>query len=130
MNTPYDDIIHLPHHSSPTRPRMSMGDRAAQFSPFAALSGHSAAIEETARFTEEMPPSDEAQELQRLLQKAATPPRCPVNIRYFLPDSRKSGGIRAECSGCIHRLHPQEKLIIMQDGTRIPLPRIYAIRLL
>ena len=45
----YDDIINLPHHVSATRPRMPVGDRAAQFSPFAALTGYDAAIKDTAR---------------------------------------------------------------------------------
>ena len=51
MSGPYDDIIHLPHPTSPKHPRMSTHDRAAQFAPFAALSGHSAALVETARLT-------------------------------------------------------------------------------
>ena len=64
MNTQYDDIIHLPHHVSKTRPQMSMLDRAAQFSPFAALTGYEDAIQETGRLTDErMELSDEDREL-------------------------------------------------------------------
>ena len=62
MKTPYDDIIHLPHHVSQNHPQMSMHDRAAQFAPFAALAGYEAAIEETARLTaerSELSPQDE-----------------------------------------------------------------------
>ena len=53
MKDQYDDIINLPHHVSKTRPQMSMVDRAAQFSPFAALTGYDAAIKETGRLTDE-----------------------------------------------------------------------------
>lgn len=64
MSGKYDDILHLPHHVSPTRPRMSMAERAAQFSPFAALSGHDEAIRETVRAAEEKIRMEEAGETE------------------------------------------------------------------
>lgn len=131
MSSPYDDIIHLPRPSS-ARPRMNMAERAAQFSPFAALSGHSAAIAETARLTEARPSPDEAclQDINRLLQEAELPPRPRIRIRYFRPDARKSGGACVEHTGHIRKLLPAEQLILMQDGTRIPMNEVFSAELL
>ena len=95
MKTPYDDIIDLPHHVSARHPQMSLYNRAAQFAPFAALSGHDAAIEETARLTEEQRELTQGErealsrKLNCLLQRNDSP---VVEISYFQPDARKSGG--------------------------------------
>ena len=94
----YDDILHLPHHVSPTRPRMTMAERAAQFSPFAALTGHDEAIRETGRVTVgkiELGEDEKAEldQKQRLLlaalERGGQP---PVTVTYFQPDQRKEGG--------------------------------------
>ena len=96
MSGKYDDIINLPHPTSQNHPRMSLHDRAAQFSPFAALTGHHAAIAETGRLTDQRIELDESeiarvdaalQHLQELL-----PERPTVSITYFVPDERKNGG--------------------------------------
>lgn len=118
----YADIIHLPHPVSRRHPQMSMADRAAQFSPFAALDGHDAAIAEAARTTENKPLLDETvkQEISHMLQAAAGNPRRPLRIVYFKPDSRKSGGVCLETCACIRKLQPGDRLILMEDGTRIP----------
>lgn len=96
MNRNYDDIIGLPHPEPQTHPRMSLHDRAAQFSPFAALTGHSAAIAETGRLTDsrvildeyEMARVDDAlQKLQELL-----PQKPMASVTYFVPDAKKAGG--------------------------------------
>ena len=89
----YADIINLPHHVSRNHPQMSMADRAAQFSPFAALPGHDAAIAEAARLTDERPILDESvkQEISNLLQLATTDSNLVLNIVYFVPDARKVG---------------------------------------
>ena len=125
----YADIIHLPHHVSRKHPQMSMTDRAAQFSPFAALTGHDAAIAEAARLTDERPILDESvkQEISDLLQLAATDSNLVLNIVYFVPDARKTGGSYTEISGRIKKLLPHEKLLIMDTGTRIPVEDIIAI---
>ena len=117
----YADIINLPHHVSRTHPQMSMADRAAQFSPFAALNGHEEAIAETARITEQRPILDETvkQEISARLQSAVEPPRRPLRIVYFKPDPRKSGGACLEIYGRIQKLQPLERQIIMENGTRI-----------
>ena len=116
----YADIINLPHHVSKLHEQMSMGDRAAQFSPFAALTGHDAAIAEAARLTDERPMLDEAVKLEisDRLQEAATTPSIALNIVYFVPDARKTGGRYEEATGRIKKLLPHESLIIMEDGKK------------
>ena len=125
----YADIIHLPHPVSRRHPQMSMADRAAQFSPFAALNGHEEAIAETARITEQRPILDdmEKERLSALLQAAVEPPSRPLRIVYFQPDSRKSGGACIEIHGRIQKLQPIERQIIMESGTRIPVDDILEI---
>lgn len=128
----YDDIIDLPHHTSKTRNRMSLHDRAAQFSPFAALTGHDAAIKETARLTDQRVELDE-EEKARLNDKigiiaehAKVNPE--VTIMYFQPDEKKAGGEYITHSGFIKKFNIYERLIIMQDGTHIPMDDILDIR--
>ena len=125
----YADIINLPHHVSRTHPQMSMADRAAQFSPFAALTGHDAAIAEAARLTDERPILDESvkQEISDLLQLASTDSNLVLNLVYFDPDTRKTGGSYAEITGRIKKLLPHEKLLIMDSGTRIPVADIVEV---
>ena len=122
----YADIINLPHHVSRKHPQMSMADRAAQFSPFAALTGHDAAIAEAARLTDERPILDESvkQEISDLLQLASTDSNLVLNIVYFVPDTRKAGGACIEITGRIKKLIPHEKQLIMNTGTRIPVEEI------
>ena len=125
----YADIIHLPHNVSRKHPQMSMADRAAQFSPFAALTGHDAAIAEAARLTDEQPILDESvkQEISDLIQLASTDSNLVLNIVYFVPDTRKSGGSYMELTGRIKKLLPHEKLLIMDTGTRIPVEDIVEV---
>ncbi len=125
----YADIINLPHHVSHTHPQMSMADRAAQFSPFAALTGHDVAIAEAARLTDERPILDESvkQKISNLLQLASTDSNLVLNIVYFVPDARKSGGAYMEITGRIKKLLPHEKLLIMDTGTRIPVEDIVKV---
>lgn len=128
--TMYADMIHLPHPVSKRHPQMSMADRAAQFSPFAALNGHDAAIAEAARITTERPILDESVkvEISNLLQAAVGQPQTELNITCFVPDARKTGGRYIEISGSIRKLIPHEKQVVMQDGTRIPIEDIIAIK--
>ena len=92
----YEDIIGLLHHVSTVHPQMSIYDRAAQFSPFAALTGHEAAIRETARLTEEQAElnEDKKEELNEKLQElmAHAEEHPTVTVTYFKPDDRKEGG--------------------------------------
>ena len=115
-NQQYNDIIDLPHHISTTRPRMSMLDRAAQFSPFAALTGYDAAIKETGRLTgQRIELTEECRAVldrkqQVLLENLAEHPE--VSVTYFVPDERKSGGAYVTVAGRVKKVdeyHLKEK---------------------
>ena len=123
MRGQYDDIINLPHHVSRTRPQMPMSDRAAQFSPFAALAGHDAAIRETARLTETRVELDENElaELDSRMQwiEEHLEEEILVKITYFQPDSRKSGGSYAEVIDRVQRIDRSRGMIWMRDGSTV-----------
>lgn len=127
----YDDIIDLPHHVSRTRPRMSNIDRASQFSPFAALVGYDAAVKETARRTDERVELEENQKtilnekLQLVLDQVEPLPE--IQITYFLPDKKKSGGSYVTASGQIKKVDTFEQVIVLRSGTKIPLTDIFDI---
>ena len=125
MSGPYDDIIHLPHPTSKNRPRMSIHDRAAQFSPFAALSGHAAAIAETARLTDRKLELDEdtKAELDRrqaiLLEHISERPE--ITVTWFRPDEKKAGGAYVTTTGRLKKIDEIECVLVLTDGARIPL---------
>ena len=125
MTGPYDDIIHLPHPTSSKHPRMPIADRAAIFSPFAALAGHSAAIAETARLTNQKAELDEdaRAELDRrqavLLEHIGQRPEVTVPKRK--PDERKDGGAYVTTTGWLKKIDEIERVLVLTDGTRIPL---------
>ena len=127
----YDDIINLPHYTSSKRPRMAMIDRAAQFSPFAALTGYDAAVKETARLTKERVELDEYQKsalnerLQILQERLSNAP--VISITYFVPDERKSGGAYCTETGVIKKIDYYERAVIMRSGTHIPIDEIIGI---
>lgn len=127
----YDDIINLPHHVSAVHPRMSAIDRAAQFSPFAALTGHGAAISETARLTEAGPELDETrkEELDARLQviRECLSMQPKVAITYFVPDARKKGGSYLRAAGTVKKLDNIGHEVIMADGMSIPMDAICEI---
>lgn len=127
----YDDIINLPHYTSSKRPRMAMIDRAAQFSPFAALTGYDAAVKETARLTEDWVELDEYQKsalndrLQILQERLSNTPE--ISITYFVPDERKSGGAYCTETGVTKKIDYYERAVIMRGGTHIPIDEIIGI---
>lgn len=127
-NHQYDDILHLPHHVSDTRPRMSMIDRAAQFSPFAALTGYDAAIRETGRLTDErIELSEEChaaldRKQQFLTEHISDHPE--ISVTYFVHDERKSGGAYVTVTGQVKRVDEYERQLILLDGSKIPLDEI------
>ena len=131
MKTPYDDIIHLPHHVSQNHPQMPMLDRAAQFAPFAALTGYEAAVGETARLTSERRELDaqEAEELNRRLSTLISHllDRPEATIEYFVPDERKAGGAYVTVTGRVRHVSVPERTLVMEDGTVIGLEDIAAI---
>ena len=128
MSGKYDDIINMEHPTSLKHPRMSRIDRAAQFSPFAALSGYEDAVEETARVTDEKRTltDDEIDSINKklnvILEHLRESPR--VRIRYFVPDKRKDGGEYVTVTGTVKRIDEFESVILMSDGTLIPLADI------
>lgn len=127
----YNDIIDLPHHTSSKRARMSVSDRAAQFSPFAALNGYDAAIQETGRFTEEKIELDESSKSvlneKLLIIKEHLADRPEITITYFQPDDRKEGGTYINVTGHVKRIDPYDKVVIMEDGTCIVMEYILEI---
>ena len=127
----YDDIINMPRHTSPLRPRMSKKERAAQFSPFAALTGYESAIAETGRVTDARVDLDE-NERARLDEKlrfaaAQIKTRPVIKITYFLADSRKSGGAYVDYTGALKRIDTVERTVIFEDKTSVPVDDIYEI---
>ena len=124
----YEDIINLPHHVSKTRPQMSMLDRAAQFSPFAALTGYDAAIKETGRLTDEKIEMDEDRKAVLDMKQAylieMIDEQPEIYITYFLPDAKKSGGAYVTVTGNLKRFDEYERLLILTDGKKIPMDDI------
>ena len=131
MNSAYDDLLNLPHHTSAVQPAMSMQNRAAQFAPFAALVGYDALIQETTRLTDQKAELDESvkaelnEKLRLLLELMPQQPE--VTITYFLPDSRKAGGAYRTTSGIIRKFLRNENILVMMDGTQIPIGDIVGI---
>lgn len=119
----YEDIIHFPHHRSPNRPHMPAADRAAQFAPFAALTGYGEVIKETARRTDAAPEltEDERERLDQKLHSLLNMPGGPPEllITYFVPDEKKAGGEYRRTAGRIRRIEEAGGDILMTDGIRI-----------
>jgi len=131
MSGPYDDIVGLPHRVSTSRPHMPVPDRAAQFAPFAALSGFGAAVGEAARPTEdkrELHGDAKAEVDARLSMLRAHLEEGPqVSITYFQPDERKDGGAYVVATGCIKRFDDCGRSIVMLDGGEVPIDDIVGI---
>ena len=129
----YDDIIDHPHHVSTQHPRMSMTDRAAQFSPFAALTGYGDVIKETARVTDRKPELSESEktELDYKLQKVCDYPgeKPTVSITYFVPDLKKAGGSYRTISGQIKKIEDYKKQVVLLDKSTIDIDCILEIQL-
>ena len=121
----YDDIISLPHPVSRTHPQMSLWDREAQFAPFAALTGHGAAIRETARLTEDFaqPDGDSRESLDGklsvLLEHLGEGPQ--VTVTFFQPDERKAGGAYVSVSGRVRKVDTWKRELVLADGTAVPM---------
>ena len=126
----YSDIIGLPHHTSKRHPRMSMANRAAQFAPFAALSGHDDAINETARLTDKQITLDEDvymsldRKLAELRQLFSGNSPVDVTITFFKPDRRKDGGSYKTITATLKRIDDDRHMIHLIDGTMIDVGNI------
>ena len=131
MSGKYDDMLDLPHHTSPRHPRMSLRDRAAQFAPFSALTGYDDVIDETARLTDgRIELSEDARAVldvkQKMLQRRiAEQPR--ITVVHFVSDQRKSGGSYRSFMGNLLRMDEFEREMVFADGTRIKVSDIIEI---
>lgn len=127
----YDDIINLPHHISSVHPPMPVADRAAQFMPFAALTGFGDAIEETGRLTDKRTELEEdaieglEEKLRYLREHMKEHPE--ISVTYFQPDARKAGGAYVTAIGRIKRIDLYEQAFVMEDGTWIPVKSVVGI---
>ncbi len=132
MNEEYADIIHLPHPTSKTHPRMSLYNRAAQFAPFAALVGHEALIEEAARETDTLPEYDDERnrllnrQMLRLRESLSLEPIC--SFTFFEPDEKKSGGTYRILTGIVKKIDDFEQVIYLDTGDKIPIHAIFDIQ--
>ena len=123
MTDRYDDIIDMPHHVSNNRPRMSMSDRAAQFAPFAALTGFGAVITEAGRQTDKRIPLGESdlealnEKLRDVMRRAFQHPL--ITVTYFVPDSKKAGGTYKVHTGNVRTVSEFDRVIIFDDETKI-----------
>ena len=130
----YEDIIHLPRPVSKKRSPMSNFDRAAQFSPFAALTGYDAVIAETGRLTDQCIELDEGgkalldEKLQVLREHLEEQPE--VKLTVFCPDSRKTGGAYEEIAGRVKKIDPVTRCIVLTRGEVVSIDRIYGIECL
>ena len=127
----YDDIIDLPHHVSAARPPMPMGDRAAQFMPFRALTGYEDAVRETARLTDERVDLTEDEKalldgtLQKLADSIASQPE--VTVTWFQPDKKKAGGAYVCVTGQLKKIDDHEGTLVLTGGERISIEDILEI---
>ena len=128
----YGDLLQKSYPFASERPRMSNLERAAQFSPFAALTGHGAAIQETARWTEQERELDEEikrrldEELQLLVTQLSSHPT--AEITYFVPDEKKQGGTYITKRDVVKKIDFYKREIRMADGTAIPVDHITDIK--
>ena len=131
MTGKYDDILRLPHHVSASRKPMAITARAAQFAPFAALSGYDAEVQEAGRLTDRPiePDEYEKEALNARLQLLARHFReeWVVSLVFFQPDERKAGGAYVTRTGTVKKLYETERLLTLTDGTVIPLDDLIAL---
>lgn len=133
LKTKYADIINMPHHVSESRQQMAIADRAAQFSPFAALTGYDVAISESGRLTEQFMEIDEEQKtvlnqkLQEIEERIGEEKR--VSVTFFQPDERKDGGAYLKITGRVRKIDEYERCIVMEEGRKIMLDMIYDLEI-
>lgn len=127
----YEDIINLPHHTSSKRQRMSREARAAQFSPFAALTGHDEAIKETARLTDKRSELDEMtktmlnEKFNFIIEHINSQPE--ITVTYFIPDTLKEGGMYVDFTGRVKKYDYLSRVVCFTDKTEIKVDDIIEI---
>ena len=129
MSGPYDDIINLPHPTSERHPRMPMAARAAQFSPFAALTGYEDAVHETARLTSSRTELTEEEKSILDAKLQLLEPGVAASFTYFQPDSRKQGGAYLTAAGMVKRMDSCAREVILANGQKIFVDDIIGIQL-
>ena len=128
---PYEDIVNLPPHISKKHPQPTMLERAARFAPFAAITGYEEIVLEEARVTEERIELDEGtlamlnEKLNIIHDSLDSAP--VVQITYFEPDKKKSGGAYISVTGTVKRIAEYERLVIMSDGKKIRIDEIFGL---
>jgi len=128
---PYEDIVNLPRHISKVHPQATMADRAARFSPFAAISGYEDMVKEAARVTEERIDITDAtkellnEKLNMIIEFLDEEPE--VTITYFEPDKKKDGGAYISITGTVKRIDEYERIVLMSNDKKIRIDEIYAI---
>ena len=128
---PYEDIVNLPRHITKIHPQATMDDRAARFSPFAAISGYEDMVKEAARVTEERIDITDAtkellnEKLNMIIEFLDEEPE--VTITYFEPDKKKDGGAYISITGTVKRIDEYERFVLMSDDKKIRIEEIYAI---
>ena len=131
MSNKYDDIINLPHHISNKHPQMTLEARAAQFAPFAALTGYESELRETVRLTDKKIELEEEvkEELNRKLQKIKTniKDKINVNFTYFIKDKTKDGGAYIKTYGVVNKIDEDNRIIILDTKEEIPIDDILEI---
>lgn len=131
MTGSYTDILNLPHPTSKKHPRMTRTARAAQFAPFAALTGYNEAIKETSRLTDEQLDLDDTEkdQLNKKLQllRQNLPRQLPITITFFIPDTQKTGGSYQTITGSVKKIQEYERRLIMTDETIIPIEAIIGL---
>lgn len=131
MTGKYDDMLQLPHHVSASRKPMAITARAAQFAPFAALSGYDAEVQEAGRLTDRPiePDEYEKEAMNARLRLLARHFReeWVVSLVFFQPDERKAGGAYVTRTGTVKKLYETERLLTLTDGTVIPLDDLIAL---
>ena len=131
MDDRYNDIINLPHYRSKKRPHMSVYDRAAQFSPFSALTGHDEAIKETARLTDKKIELDETtktmlnEKFNFIMEHIYDQPE--ITVTYFIPDGLKSGGMYVDFAGKVKKYDCLNRILTFTDNTEIKVDDILEI---
>lgn len=124
MSGPYEDIIEMPHHVSKKHPQMSAINRAAQFAPFAALTGHDAAIKETARLTDRRLVLDEDAlgmlDAKQGMLKDMVEMHPEIVVTYFRPDEKKAGGAYVSAAGAVKKIDGYDNSIVLMNGETIP----------
>lgn len=130
MSGPYDDIIGLPHPTSERHPRMPIANRAAQFSPFAALTGYEDAVKETARLTDARAEltEEEKSALDAKLRLLAGPANGEVSLTCFQPDGRKAGGAYFTVTSAVKKIDSFAREVVLTDGRRIPVDDIVDVQ--